>query len=156
GRTVEKRQYEGLSKYIAVQVQYDALSRAFKTSSPFRPAAPDNELARWTTITYDALSRLLTTTTPDNGMVSTTYLGNAVTVSDQLGKARKSVTDALGRLKTVYEDPSQLNYQTDYGYDTLDNLISVTQGTQPARTFVYDSLKRLTSATIPESGTVSY
>ena len=37
----------------------------------------------------------------------------------------------------------------------LDNLTTVTQGTQ-TRTFVYNSLKRLTSATNPESGTISY
>jgi RHS repeat-associated protein len=48
-----------------------------------------------------------------------------------------------------------LNYSTSYSYDTLDNLTGVTQGSQ-TRTFAYDSLKRLTSATNPESGTVSY
>jgi YD repeat-containing protein len=37
----------------------------------------------------------------------------------------------------------------------LDDLIAVAQGSQ-TRTFVYDSLKRLASATNPESGTVSY
>ena len=68
---------------------------------------------------------------------------------------RTSVTDALGRLTTVYEDPLGLNYQTSYAYDALDNLTTVTQQTQ-TRTFVYDSLKRLTSATNPESGTISY
>ena len=66
------------------------------------------------------------------------------------------MTDALGRLKEVYEDPSGLNYLTSYSYDVLDNLTGVTQSTQPSRTFVYDSLKRLKSATNPESGTISY
>lgn len=156
GRTVETRQYESQTAYIAVQTQYDGLSRAYKTSNPFRPLAPDNEVARWTTHTFDGLGRVLTVTTPDNAVVTTSYLGNAVTASDQVGKTRKSLTDALGRLKTIYEDPSGLNYQTDYGYDPLDNLTSVTQSTQPTRTFVYDSLKRLISATNPENGTVSY
>jgi len=78
-----------------------------------------------------------------------------VTVTDQAGKARKSVTDALGRLIQVYEDPAGLNYQTTYAYDVLDNLTTVTQGTQ-TRSFVYDSLKRLISATNPESSTIAY
>src|SRR6185503_13681279 len=42
-----------------------------------------------------------------------------------------------------------------YTYDVLDNLTGVSQGVQ-TRTFVYDSLKRLTSVTNPESGTVTY
>ncbi|HYR76176.1 MAG TPA: RHS repeat-associated core domain-containing protein [Pyrinomonadaceae bacterium] len=48
-----------------------------------------------------------------------------------------------------------MNYSTSYNYDTLDNLTTVSQGVQ-TRSFVYDSLKRLTSAANPESGTVSY
>ena len=46
-------------------------------------------------------------------------------------------------------------YRTSYSYNELDNLLSVTQGNQ-TRTFVYDSLSRLTSAINPESGTISY
>lgn len=44
---------------------------------------------------------------------------------------------------------------TVYNYDALDNLTQVIQGVQ-TRTFNYDSLSRLTSATTPEAGTVSY
>jgi RHS repeat-associated protein len=94
-------------------------------------------------------------TTPDSAVVTTSYSSNTVTVTDQAGKTRKSVTDALGRLTAVYEDPAGLNYQTSYSYDVLDNLTSVSQGVQ-TRTFVYDSVKRLTSATNPESGAVTY
>ncbi|HEY3102502.1 MAG TPA: RHS repeat domain-containing protein [Pyrinomonadaceae bacterium] len=72
--------------------------------------------------------------------------GNTVTATDQASKSRKSVSDALGRLTGVYEDPSGLNYQTSYSYDVLNDLTQVSQGSQ-TRTFIYDSLKRLTSAT---------
>ncbi len=44
---------------------------------------------------------------------------------------------------------------TVYSYDPLDGLKVVTQGVQQ-RTFVYDSMARLTSATTPEAGAVSY
>src|SRR6185437_13287251 len=60
-----------------------------------------------------------------------------------------------GRLTTVLEDPAGLKYTTSYQYDVLDNLKVVTQGSQ-TRTFSYDSLKRLDSATNPESGTTAY
>jgi RHS repeat-associated protein len=87
--------------------------------------------------------------TPDNAVVTTDYAGNAVTVTDQAGKKRKSVTDALGRLVQVYENPDGLNYLTSYSYDSLNNLTTVTQGTQQ-RFFMYDSLQRLIRSRNPE------
>jgi RHS repeat-associated protein len=151
GRTTEKRQFENATDFIAVRQTYDGLGRSYQTSNPFRAT----ESILWTTTGYDAVSRVISVTTPDSAVVSTSYSGNTVTVTDQAGRQRKSVTDALGRLKEVYEDPGGLNYLTSYGYDVLDNLTTVNQGSQ-TRTFVYDSLKRLTSANNPESGTVSY
>ncbi len=73
-------------------------------------------------------------------------------------------SDGLGRLVRVDEptgSPPALgatgspNQATTYGYNALDNLTRVTQGSQ-TRTFAYDSLSRLTSASNPESGTVAY
>ena len=152
GRATEARAYEGGTNYIVTETEYDVLGRPYKTSNPFRP---QNESAAWTIQAFDALGRVISLTTPDNAVVTTAYSGTSVIVTDQAGKKRKSITDALGRLIEVYEDPSGVNYQTTYAYDILDNLVQVTQGTQ-TRTFAYDSLKRLTSATNPESGTVSY
>ncbi|HJP91658.1 MAG TPA: RHS repeat-associated core domain-containing protein [Pyrinomonadaceae bacterium] len=153
GRTTETQQYEGGSNYISAQVQYDALGRPYKTSNPFRPW--QSETAVWTIQAFDVLGRVTSVTTTDNAVFGTSYSGNSVTVTDQAGRKRKSVTDALGRLTSVYEDPNGSNYQTSYAYDVLDNLTTVTQGSQ-TRTFVYDSLKRLTSASNPESGTVTF
>lgn len=151
GRTKETRQYVGGANYIAVRSEYDALGRLYRISNPLGMG----DTPVWTTTSFDALSRATSVTTPDNAAVSTSYSGNSVTITDQAGKARKSVTDALGRLIEVYEDPAGLNYKTEYAYDVLDDLTTVTQGTQ-TRTFSYDSLKRLKSASNPESGTISY
>ncbi len=152
GRTIETRQYEGGSNFISRQTQYDALGRPYKTSNPFRPL--QQQSADWTVQAFDALGRVTSVTTPDTAVVSTAYSGNTVTVTDQAGKTRKSVTDALGRLIEVYEDPNGAAYQTSYTYDTLDNLVKVTQGSQQ-RFFMYDSLRRLLRARIPEQGTYS-
>jgi hypothetical protein len=126
GRTNETRQYEGGTNYIVTQQQYDSLGRPNKVSNPFRPYL--SETAVWTTTVFDALGRVTSLTTPDNAVVTTAYSGNAVTVTDQAGKARKKVIDSLGRLIEVYEDPNGLNYQTSYAYDPLDNVTTVTQG----------------------------
>lgn len=152
GRVTEARRYEGGSNYIATQAQYDDAGRAFKISNPFRPW--QSESAIWITQAFDALGRITSVTTPDNALITTTYSGNAVTVTDQAGKGRKSVTDALGRLIEVFEDPAGLNYQTSYTYDVRDSLVKVVQGTQQ-RYFMYDSLKRLIRSRNPEQGTLA-
>jgi RHS repeat-associated protein len=175
GRTVESRQYEGGTNYIAVQTQYDALGRPHKTSNPFRPWKSEGAL--WTTTVFDALGRKASVTTPDNATVYTFYSSNLVLVKDQIGKERISKSDALGRLTDVWEitngdDSTEsvsfpnhpevtAGYRTKYAYDGLDNLTTVTQrkgtaGVLQTRTFAYDSLRRLTSASNPESGTITY
>lgn len=152
GRTVETRQYEGGSNYITTQTQYDEQGRAYRTSNPYRPW--QSESARWTTQAFDDLSRVISVTTSDSAVTSTSYYGNAATVSDEVGRQRKSITDALGRLVQVYEDPGGVNYSTTYTYDTLDNLIQVSQGSQ-SRYFKYDSLNRLLRSRSPEQSTYS-
>ncbi len=92
------------------------------------------------------------TTTYGTGATSD---GHLVIVTDPDTKKRETYSDSLGRLVKVIEDPSSLAYTTTYGYDALDNLKTVAQGSQ-TRSFVYTSLSRLKSATNPENGTTSY
>jgi YD repeat-containing protein len=162
GRTTEARTYENGSDYIAIQQVPFALQQdpdtsawvaATQSSNPYRPYL--SEQAVWTTTFTDALGRATKVRTPDSAIARTSYSGNTVTVSDQTGKARKSVSDALGRLTQVNEDPNGVNWATTYAYDVLNNLLTTSQGTQ-TRTFVYDSLKRLSSTTNPENGTVNF
>lgn len=101
---------------------------------------------------------------PTLGKTATAYDAEYTTVTDPAGKTRRSRLDGLGRLARVDEptgSPSALgaagspNQATAYSYNALDNLTRVTQGAQ-TRTFAYDSLSRLTSASNPESGTMAY
>jgi len=160
--------------------RFDGLGRPYQTYNPTRCTTPTTNCGEttWglTTSFYDALGRTCLVAPPDGTLPSgsacatqpsndvfTSYSGNIVTVTDQAGKSRKSVSDGLGRLTQVFEDPAGLNYETDYAYDALDNLLSVNQkggSTNSAqwrtRTFTYDSLSRLLTAANPESGTISY
>jgi len=52
--------------------------------------------------------------------------------------------------------PGTSNYATIYTYDPLNNLTAVSQGGSRPRSFAYDTLKRLLTATNPESGTIRY
>lgn len=154
GRQVEARTYESASNYIVTKQTYGGLSS--QVSNPYRPW--QGETAQWTTTVIDPLGRVKSVTTPDSAVVSTSYTGNETTVTDQTGKKRKSISDSLGRISRIYEDPLGLNHETIYGYNSLGNLVSVAQTTlsQPLRTFVYDSFGRLVSATNPESGTTTF
>jgi RHS repeat-associated protein len=169
GRPILSEQTEDGTNYsIYSRKAYDTVNRVMYSSAPMRygvAASTDS----WTRVTSDLLGRPTEVATfggasqPAStgtggvwtGSVTTSYNANTVTVTDQAGKQRQSVSDALSRLTSVFEDPNGLNYQTSYDYDVLGNLRHVYQGAQ-TRTFTYDSLSRLHSALNPESGTVSY
>ncbi len=144
-----------------VDTTYDLLGRKATVSNPHRTAPSSTDGI--TTYSYDALDRVLSVIDPDsaNDKITIVYSGNCTTVTDEVGSARYSCGDGLGRMTGVWEAPSSLNYETDYAYDALSNLLSVAQkGSNSAnartRSFQYDGLSRLTSATDPESGTTAY
>ena len=165
---------DGIGQVVQTQLQtdpdgltytdtsYDGLGRVSTRSNPHRSASLPTDGT--TTYSYDALNRTKSVLDPDGSTVSTNYYGTCATVTDEAGKVRKSCTDGLGRLTQVFEDPSGLNYETDYQYDALDDLLRVDQkGTAPSdssqwrtRLFTYDSLSRLINASNPESGSISY
>jgi len=158
GRTIETRKYAGTGWIVTSKVTFDGMGRVKLSYNPY--GTTNDSIYGWTETSYDALSRVTSVTSytgsgASTGTVQSSYSGNQTTVTDQAGKVRRSTTDALGRLVQVVEDPNWQAYLTSYSYDALDNLTTVTQGSQ-TRTFAYDSLKRLTSATNPESGTTTY
>jgi len=136
---------------------YDSSGRITQQSRPYR----SGDTIRWNTSAYDALSRVTSTTAPDGSVVQTFYNessrpsvasstpGDTTRVVDPWGRERWGRMDALGRLVEVVE-PDQNGsgsvatngMATTYGYNTLGNLTSVTQGSQ-TRSFKYDSLGRL-------------
>jgi len=145
-----------------VDITYDALGRKASVSNPHRSTASSTDGVTQTQ--YDALSRVTQVTKQDGSISSVSYSGNCTTATDEANKSRKSCSDGLGRLTNVWEDPSGLNYETDYQYDVLGNFLRVDQkGSAPAdntkwrtRLFTYNSLSQLLTAYNPESGTISY
>ena len=149
-----------------VDTGYDSLGRVLSVTNPHRTGQNSGS----DTYGYDALGRVTSITHADNDSLQLSYggasqlcasgtygLGYPTTSTDEAGKQRRIFTDALGRMIEVDEPNSSgaLTLNTCYAYDPLDNLTQVVQGGQ-TRTFFYDSLSRLTSATNPESGTTQY
>lgn len=154
---------------IFAKTVYDALGRVQLVTNPYRAEAATTD--GWTRTTYDLAGRVkdvasfaggASTLPPDAGCASadgctgavvTTYSSEQTTVRDQANKQRRSTADGLWRLKSVeemYEYPAAGVYaSTTYDYDARGNLKTVTQGEQ-TRSFAYDGLSRLKSATNPE------
>ncbi|HEX8846462.1 MAG TPA: RHS repeat-associated core domain-containing protein [Pyrinomonadaceae bacterium] len=152
--------------YIMTDIEYDKMGRVYRNNNPYYNASgPTGAInqAGWTTRIYDGLGRVKTITTPDSNTISFSYggsvsfsyagvtvIGSAVTVTDQAGKQRRQIVDALGRLRRVDEPDltgdlgtlSAPKQATFYEYDALDNLTHVEQGAQH-RYFKYDSLGQL-------------
>jgi RHS repeat-associated protein len=149
---------EGATVFSAIL--YDLIGRKSKVYNSTRCTPPTTNCGEptwgYTSYAYDALNRTTQVTQPDTSLIQTSYTGNSTTVTDEAGKKRTSVTDGLGRLTHVIEDPSILNYQTVYTYDALDDLATVVQGGSHNRSFTSDSLRHLISSTNPEAGTVTY
>ena len=177
GRPVLMEQTEDGTNYTLYSQQaYAQAGRISFASSVMRTGGASNTDS-WTRVTNDSLGRAIEvatfggatqppnsgTTSTATGTVTTVYDANFTTVTDQAGKLRRSLVDALSRLIRV-DEPDSANslgstsapvQPTNYAYDVIGNLTTVTQGSQ-TRTFTYDSLARLRQATNPESGTVNY
>ena len=115
----------------------------------------------YTTVTYDAVGRQTSVTDPDGSTASSLYsvhgAARTTQITDEAGVQRTLQYDGLGRLTGVTEAAGSAAYT----YDVLDDLTQVSQtdtstGLTQYRSFNYDSLKRLKSATNPESGIVNY
>ncbi|MGH9466772.1 MAG: hypothetical protein ACRD1Y_05400, partial [Terriglobales bacterium] len=112
------------------------------------------------TFSRDVLGRTVEVTHTDGSTVTTVY-GNTATAAtttqtDENGNISVLASDGLGRLLSAYHVAGGAPYdQANYSYDLLNGLLSVGQGAQ-TRSFNYDELGRLLTASNPESGSTSY
>jgi YD repeat-containing protein len=145
-----------------IKTVYNGNGQIYQKTNPYwTTTVPSN----WTyTYFYDALGRPASQTNPDNTSRSWQYSGNLTKFTDENTNLRQTYNDALGRLTKVLEpvvSGGTGTPETDYTYDSLNNLVKVNQigvsgDTARVRGFGYDQLSRLTSATNPETGTTTY
>ncbi len=173
-----------------VNTAYDGEGAAFTVSNPHRSTSSSSDGTTYQY--YDALGRKVETKEQDgsilqwcyNGLgssiapVSTTcnnqlgsvassaHPGTWVDFTDERGSTWQRTSDVFGNLTEVMEPngaSQSPSMETDYAYDTLNNLLMVSQfggahGSSGARkrTFFYDNLSELVTASNPETGTVGY
>ena len=155
---------------IHTDTAYDGLGRAHTVSNPYRIGTDPTTSSGTTTYVYDALGRKTSEAEPDNSVITTAYCAGSTLVTDPTGKWRRSRVDGLGRLVEV-DEPNAVGatvnsngcpgtgepiWVTSYTLDTLGNLKQVVQNGSHTRTFNYDFLSRLMTASNPENGTITY
>lgn len=141
--------------YSKSEHQLDPLGRRYKVANPYTGVAPQY----WTTTQYDALGRETKKIWQDGSQSAWSYAANTATLTDPAGHQIKSQTNGLKQLSKSFEpDPTNnnsLTLQTTYTYTVLEQLTSLTEGSQ-TRTYGYDDAGRMTSMATPESGTTNY
>lgn len=155
--------------YVGQYTGYDVMGRVNKVSNPteingsWTPTGDDTSWI-WTLQSYDWKGRPLVTTMQDGWTRENIYGGcgcaggEVVTSQDEAGRRRRATSDVLGRLVKLEElNWNQTVYATtNYTYNLLDQITSVTQQNDRVRTFNYDGLGRLQSRITPEQGTTTY
>lgn len=143
---------------IVITRKFDSAGRVSEISNPYRIDSSGNptEYVNWTKQFYDDAGRLIDIELPDGSTINNIYgvlisdlVGTYKQVTDQAGKKRLGLNDALGRMIRVIEDPDGENLKTDYLFDTLGKVRRTQQGNQQ-RFFMYDSVGRLLYAKQPE------
>jgi len=174
---VEIREYVTSSKYRTMRTQVDTQGRPIENemSDPGGDIKTERTFGNWgqqasgsmphresaasyqVSYGYNGVSRLSSVNLPEGGTISYAYDQNQATVTNTDGRRRKYTYQEDGKISQVLEEDANgdLTIQTNYGYDTLARLTSVTQGVQ-ARSFTYDDMGRLKTETHPENGTTVY
>lgn len=156
-RAVESKGSGGIVSQV--DFQYDPLGRTLRHSVPYLGAGAPY----WNETRVDAAGRPVLVIPPDGTATWNNhryvYTGATVTITDPALKQIRQRYDSAGRLIAVVEPDAStgaLTQETNYTYDALDALTTVTQGAQ-LRTFVRDGLGRVTTAQSAEAtGSVSY
>ncbi|GGG75787.1 RHS repeat-associated core domain-containing protein [Edaphobacter dinghuensis] len=152
------RTYQHIQAGISTEIAYDANGRKSCVTNPHVIGTPSSTDGSTCITVYDGLDRPKKQTQPDGSTLTWNYTGNVTSFSDEASNTWSRTSNAFGQLTNVVEPG---NLQTSYSYDGLGNLVTAIQAggsgdTSRTRTFSYDSLSRMLSSAIPESGTTSY
>ncbi|CAG1007425.1 partial tRNA(Glu)-specific nuclease WapA, partial [Anaerolineales bacterium] len=174
GRLVQTRAEAGDGSQQAVtNVVYDARGLTqFSYAPAFEPTSADySSSAVWgahphAQTQYDALGRTIVVTSTDSSTATrTAFSGRSIGVLDTNGHQHISTTDALGRLAAVKEYTSTataINFNatayatTTYAYDTLNNLVRVTDTLSNSTIIAYNRLGQKTVITDTDMGVWQY
>ena len=188
GRKIESEITSTNPPIITSYVVYNGVGTVASAYNPTYCSSPTSNCGEstwgYTTYLYDSLGRRTQQQTqPDKSKRQWCYenipstgqsncharlssvAGIWIDSSDENGNDWQRTSDGFGRLTALMEpngvSSNPPTMETDYGYNALNNLLSVAQngaagGTARNRSFVYNPISQLVQAFNPEAGTVCY
>ena len=138
------------------------------SNPPCNPYVSPDATKPKTVTTYDAASRPLTITQPGSFVITHKYgvgTGGAANlwlddVVDQLSHRKQIQVDSLGRQRKILEysgtSPWTLEATTNYSYDPVNRLTTMTEMGWSSTTVTYNMLGYKTAMTDPDMGTWAY
>ena len=144
---------------IIQQRSFTARGEIASTSLPYYPT----ETPQLSTMSYDGLDRLTLTVLPDSAMITQSYGLSAA----PLGFISTTTTDPNGHVAVVHTDAFDNKVRedrmlggfplsTNYGWDALNRLTSITDPIGAPWSYQYDTLSRRTAAQDPDAGASAY
>ncbi|MFA6105431.1 MAG: carbohydrate binding domain-containing protein [Patescibacteria group bacterium] len=146
-RTIQKRQrVDDSGNYSVTDFVYGSRGPIEKESLPYFSSGSASTTATTTqslykTYLYDPLLRLVVTI-DSVGTSTNSYDRWKLTATDANGNSKNLYKDAYDNLVKVEEINNGSTYTTNYTYNGLGNLISVTDSLSNVRSFAYDGLGR--------------
>jgi RHS repeat-associated protein len=105
---------------------------------------------------YDSMGRLVKQTNPDATYSTVSYSDWKKSTTDENGHIRAEYSDAYGQIIKIEEYNQGQIYTTTYTYDTLGNLVKVTDNQNNISQIWYDSLGRKIKMNDPDMGVWAY
>ncbi|MCK5617133.1 RHS repeat protein, partial [Candidatus Pacearchaeota archaeon] len=145
GRSIETKSESSDGKWSTTATIFDKRGNIKKSIQPYFSGSTGfegiNENRIGTNFTYDALGQVLTAVNP-LGTTSTQYDIWDKTLTDPNGKIKDFKFDVRGQLIEVGEHLDSSINRTKYSYDSIGNLIQITDTLNNVRDFTYDNFGR--------------
>jgi YD repeat-containing protein len=168
--------YDGLGNLIQIKtpaennqdiiknIFYDSWGKVTSEQNPYFYTHSSNisvvsTTANKTYYSYDTLDRVYFVKNSDGTNKTVTFNKYNITDYDENSHKHKYEINTFGQIVKVHEYndfPIQDEYITSYNYDTLGNLIKITDTKNNIFTFTYDSLGRKTAMSDPDLGNWTY
>jgi RHS repeat-associated protein len=147
-RVIRKGAKDINGNWVQVTTEYDFLGKKLRESEPYFSTATPTQ---WTTFAYDAYQRPVTTVTHTGKMVSTSYSGLRIDVTDYT-LAKSKTMNANGQVVTATDTPGgTINYK----FDAMGSLLeSNYDGVKISMT--YDAWGRKIQLVDTSAGTYNY